>query len=173
MSARLEEILLKTSTLIIILIIAALIGVVGAVYLLQGEETTPSMVVNITEKKPSNLTSTRGGAELVAVQEGPKTAHPGTNVTITCKIKNIGSEAAENITITSQIVERHIDRIGPGEEVEFTVKAYIPTPEEVEEAFGPNATLSNPFFIGGYTVIYHDMKGKHEISSNPLRINLI
>lgn len=46
-------------------------------------------------------------------------------------------------------------------------------PEEVEESFGPNATLSNPFYIGGYTVIYYDIKGKHEISSNPLRINLI
>lgn len=164
---------MKTGTLIIILIIAALIGVVAAVYLLEGGETAPSVVVNMTEEKPSNLTPASGGAELVAIQEGPKTAHPGTNVTITCKIKNIGSEPAENITVTSQIFERQINRIDPSEEVEFTVRAYIPTLEEVEEAFGPNATLSNPFYIGGYTVIYHDIKGEHKISSNPLKINLI
>lgn len=163
---------MKTSTLIIILIIAGLIGIIGAAYLLQGEETKP-IVTNVTQKTPYNVTPARGAAELVAVQEGPKTAQPGTNVTITCKIKNIGSEPAENITVTSQVFEKHIDKINPNEEVEFTVEVYIPTPEEVEESFGPNATLSNPFYIGGYTVIYYDIKGKHEISSNSLRINLI
>lgn len=163
---------MKTSTLTIILIIAGLIGIVAAAYLLQGEETKP-LVVNVTQKTPYNVTPVQGAAELVAIQEGPKTAIPGTNVTITCKIKNIGSEPAENITVTSQIFEKHIDRINPSEKVEFTVEVYIPTPEEVKESFGPNATLSNPFYIGGYTVLYYDIKGKHEINSNPLRINLI
>lgn len=118
---------LKTSTLIIILIIAGLIGIIGAAYLLQGEETKP-IVTNVTQKTPYNVTPARGAAELVAVQEGPKTAQPGTNVTITCKIKNIGSEPAENITVTSQVFEKHIDKINPNEEVEFTVEVYIPTP---------------------------------------------
>jgi len=165
------ESLLKIGTLSIILIVG-LLAAVAAVYFLTREPGTPTVVSNATQENQSNITTT-GAAELVATQEGPETAHPGTNVTITCKIKNLGSGPAENIIITSQLFEKRIERIDPGEEVEFNVSAYIPTPKEVKEGFGPNATLSNPFFIGGYTVIYHDIKGKHEITSNPITIKLI
>lgn len=169
-----EESLLKIGTLSIILIVG-LLAAVAAAYFLTREPETPTVMSNATQKtqeNQSNITTT-GAAELVAIQEGPETAHPGTNVTITCKIKNLGSGPAENIIITSQVFEKRIERINPGEEVKFNVSAYIPTPEEIKESFGPNTTLSNPFFIGGYTVIYHDIKGKHEITSNPITIKLI
>ncbi|BAW31508.1 MAG TPA: CARDB domain-containing protein [Methanothermobacter sp.] len=160
---------MKIGTLTILIV--GLLAVVAAAYLLTKEPGTPTLS-NTTQKTESNVTST-GAAKLVATQEGPETAHPGTNVTITCEIKNVGSEPAENIIVTSQVFEKRIEKINPGEKVKFNISVYIPTLEEVKKDFGPNATLSNPFYIGGYTVIYHDIKGEHQITSNPINIKLI
>ncbi len=142
-------------------------------YLLERKTSTPTIRSNTTQKTQSNISTTRGAAELVATQEGPESAQPGENLVITCKIRNVGSEPAEDITVTSQLFEEHIKRIDPGEEIEFNVNAYIPTLEEVKEGLDPNATLSEPFCIGGCAVIYYDINGRHEIRSNPIEIKLI
>ncbi|MEM4196455.1 MAG: hypothetical protein QW277_04710, partial [Methanothermobacter sp.] len=65
-----------------------------------------------------------GAAKIIATQIGLKSAKPGINVTIKCRIKNKGTGPAKNVTIASQDFERFFDVIGAGKEVEFEAEIY-------------------------------------------------
>ncbi|MCG2828614.1 hypothetical protein [Methanothermobacter sp. K4] len=156
---------MKIFALIAVLLIA---GVSAGVYLFTATgDTGNTEAENLSGKK-----ETSGAARIIATQTGPESARPGTNITVKCRIRNDGAGPARNVKVTSQDFERSFDVIGAGEEVEFQVQIYIPTEEEVKMDFGENATLSNPFFIGGFSVTYTDLSGKHSLNSNSLEIPL-
>jgi len=156
---------MKPVILIAVILIA---GVSAGVYILTATDGNDKTEV----KNLNGKNQTTGTARIVATQRGPETARPGSNITVTCKIKNEGKGPAKNVKVLSQDFERSLDVIEAGEEVEFQVQIYIPTEEEVKEDFGENATLSNPFFIGGFSVTYTDLSGKHSLNSNSLEIPL-
>ncbi|MGB9838465.1 CARDB domain-containing protein [Methanothermobacter sp.] len=156
---------MKIYALILVLLIA---GVSAGFYLFtQTGSTYNREVKNLSEKN-----DTAGSARIIATQTGPESAKPGSDITLKCRIRNDGTGPARNVKVTSQDFERSFDVIGAGEEVEFQVQIHIPTEEEVKIDFGEDAKLSNPFFIGGFSVTYTDSSGKHSLNSNSLEIPL-
>lgn len=112
--------------------------------------------------------------QLVATQKGPVKAYEGEYITIECTVTNNRDEPAYDVQISSQNFDKNLGTIQPGETKTFDEKIYIPTEEEVKKDFGPDATLSNPFFIGSFVVTYKDANGiEHTIRSNSLEIPLI
>lgn len=123
------------------------------------------------------ISSTMGAAfaqQIVATQKGPAKAHKGEYITIQYTIINNGAETVYNTRVTSQDVDKYVGTINPRETRTFKSEFYIPTDEEVKLDFGPDATVSNPFFIGGFAVIYKDANGEeHTVNSNSLEIPLV
>ena len=156
----------KIAILALVVVVAAAAGA----YLLSGPGETAD---NQTAENGTRVNKTIGAAKLVATQSGPESAKPGTNVTITCRIKNTGSGPARKIEVSSQDFDKSFEIIEAGDEVEFQELIYIPTEEEIKMDFGDDATLSNPFFIGGFGVQYTDVTGKHSITANSIEIKLI
>ena len=109
----------------------------------------------------------------MANQTGPATAKKGDNVNITYTVLNNGNEPVFNVKISSQDFQQTIGTLQPGETRTFNNKLHIPTDQEVQQDFGANATVSNPFYIGGFSVSFNDASGaKHSILSNSISINL-
>ena len=120
-----------------------------------------------------NTTSSAKAVDVVANQTGPATAKKGDNVTITYSVLNNGNESVFNVKISSQDFQQTIGTLQPGETRTFNNKLHIPTDQEVQQDFGANATVSNPFYIGGFSVSFNDASGaKHSILSNSISINL-
>lgn len=136
----------------------------------QGNNTTQQN--NTTVQQNATNTSAKT-VDVVAVQSGPATAHKGDNVTITYKVTNNGNEQVANVKISSQDFEQNVGTIKPGETRTFSQNLHIPTDQEVQQDFGANATVSNPFYIGGFSVSFIDTSGaKHSVLSNSLSITL-
>lgn len=109
-----------------------------------------------------------------ATQKGPETAKKGMNVTIQYIVSNKGTENVTNVHIISQGIEQIVGTLKPGETKTYTSQLYIPTDAEVQEDFGINSTVSNPFFIGSFNVKFNDAKGnEHSIMSNSIEIKLV
>ncbi len=129
-------------------------------------------VQNNTTQAQNNTNVTKA-VDVVAVQKGPETAKKGMNVTIQYEVTNKGNETVYNVQIDSQDFEKALGTLKPGETRKGDTTIYIPTDAEVQEDFGPNATVSNPFFIGGFSVKFNDAKGsKHTVLSNSIEIKL-
>jgi len=111
--------------------------------------------------------------DVIATQKGPSQASKGENITIEYLITNNGNQAIYQVSVSDQNFYRFLGTIKPGETKKFTEKVYIPTDKEVQEDFGPDATVPNPFFIGGVGVSYQDASGnQYTINSNSLDIPL-
>jgi cytochrome c biogenesis protein ResB len=109
----------------------------------------------------------------VATQTGPATAHKGDNVTITYSVLNNGNDSVFNVKISSQDFQQTVDTLKPGETRTFQTQMHIPTDQEVQQDFKSNATVPNPFYIGGFSVSFTDASGaKHSVLSNSMNINL-
>lgn len=122
----------------------------------------------------TNVTQNATAQDVVAIQSGPSTAHKGENVNIKCNVTNTGNNSVSNVKARSQNFDRNLGTINPGETREFQSVLYIPTDQDVKNDFGPNATVSNPFLIGGFVVTYQDAIGSETtINSNSLRIPLV
>jgi len=123
------------------------------------------------------ISSTMGAAfsqQIVATQKGPIKAHKGEYITIQYTIINNGAETVYDASINSQNLDEYLGTLNPGDRRTFKSRFYIPTDEEVKQDFGPDATVSNPFFIGGFAVIYKDANGEeHTVNSNSLEIPLV
>ncbi|MGF7117115.1 hypothetical protein [Methanobacterium oryzae] len=120
-----------------------------------------------------NSTSVKA-INVIATQKGPETAKKGMNVTIQYTVSNKGSENVTNVSIVSQGIEQTIGTLKSGETKTYTSQLYIPTDAEVQEDFGINSTVSNPFFIGGFNVKFNDANGnEHSIMSNSIEIKLV
>lgn len=112
--------------------------------------------------------------DVTAIQKGPATAKKGENITITYKINNNGNADIYNVSVAEQDFYKFLGTIKAGQSKTFKEKIYIPTDKEVKEDFGPDATVSNPFYIGGVAVSYQNANGeKFGINSNSLSIPLI
>lgn len=112
--------------------------------------------------------------KIVATQSGPAKAQQGTNITINYSIANTGNQAVYNVKALDQSFTTNIGTLKPGQTKSYSYTLYIPTNKEVQEDFDPNATVSNPFFIGGFSVTYTESNGsKHTLNANSLEIKLV
>ena len=125
-----------------------------------------SNVTATTSNKTANI-------KIVASQSGPASAVQGDNVTIKYSVSNTGGQIVYDVKATSQDFDTTIGTLKPGETKNFQYTLHIPTDKEVQEDFGSNATVSNPFFIGGFGVSYTDSSGStHTINANSIEIKL-
>jgi cytochrome c biogenesis protein ResB len=110
---------------------------------------------------------------VIAIQKGPNDAFKGENITIQYTITNNGNQSIYNVSVMDQNFYKFLDTLQPGESQKFEEQIYIPTDQEVKEDFGSNATVSNPFFIGGVAVSYQDAVGNtYTVNSNSISIPL-
>lgn len=157
----------KIGIVFIIAIVSLVIFASGCTQ--QGNQTAQQNNTTVQH----NTTSAKA-IDVVATQKGPETAKKGMNVTIQYEVSNKGSENVYNVQIDSQDFEQNIGTIKPGETKKGNARVYIPTDAEVQADFGPDATVSNPFFIGGFSVKFNSAKGaKHTTHSNSIEIKLV
>lgn len=154
----------------IVLIIAILAVVVFASGCTQQNNNT---TVQNNTTQPQNTTNVTNATNVVAVQKGPETAKKGMNVTIQYEVTNNGNETVFNVQINSQNFGQAVGTLKPGETKKYTSQWAIPTDAEVQQDFGSNATVPNPFPIGGFGVTFNDANGGiHSILSNSIEIKL-
>ena len=160
---------------LIVIIIVLIIG--GAVaYTFMASPVKPSNNTSVIDNS-SNITATTSNKtaaiKINASQTGPASAVQGDNVTIKYSVSNNGGQTVYNVKATSQDFETTIGTLKPGETKNYQYTLHIPTDQEVQEDFGPNATVSNPFFIGGFGVSYTDSSGStHTLNANSIEIKL-
>lgn len=132
---------------------------------------------SVISNSSSNVTATTSNKtaniKIVASQSGPASAVQGDNVTIKYSVSNTGTQSVYNIKAISQDFDTTIGTLKPGETKDYQYTLHIPTNKELQEDFGANATVSNPFFIGGFGVSYTDSSGlSHTLNSNSIEIKL-
>lgn len=178
---------------LIIVIIIAICGV--SAFLLTQDHTTNNGVDNGTNTGnntanntvnnnnhtnnktiPSGNTNHKGITDqngVTASLNGPMYSAEGKSVKITCKITNNANETITNVNGADQLFSHNFGTIAPGESKTFTTTVHIPTAAQLEADFGPGASISNPFYIGGYSVTY-DLNGENfQFNSNALEIKLV
>lgn len=154
--------------MIVIIILVA--GVVAFNYMGSTPSNNNTTVNNVTTNT-SNVTTE---IKVVANQTGPLTAKKGDNITINYTISNLGQQEVFNVKTNDQNFETTIGSLKAGETQNFQYKLHIPTDEEIQQDFDPNATVANPFFIGGFGVSFTDLNGStHTINANSLEIKLV
>jgi hypothetical protein len=136
--------------------------------------STP-IVNNTTEKNvTTNTSNVTSEIKIVANQSGPASAKKGDSVTIKYSISNKGGQTVYNVKAHGQDFETTIGTLKAGETKNYEYKLHIPTDEEVQADFGENATVENPFFIGGFGVTFTDSNGsKRTINANSIEIKLV
>jgi hypothetical protein len=156
-----------------------LLGIIGLLVLVvmasgctnqNDNQTTP---VNNSTNSSTNNTSTVKSVDVSAKMTGPATATKGSTVTLNCSVTNKGSKPVQNVLAHSQEIDKNLGTLNAGQTKTFTWNIYIPTDKEIQEDFGDDATVSNPFYIGGFAVTFTDSNGsKHTLNSNSLEIKL-
>ncbi|MGZ7048477.1 MAG: hypothetical protein ACXVHO_00555 [Methanobacterium sp.] len=133
------------------------------------QNNNTSVQNNTTQQNATNAKA----IDVLAIQKGPETAKKGMNVTIQYEVRNNGTETVNNVQIRSQEFQQTVGTLNPGESRTYNSKVEIPTDAEVQQDFGSNATVSNPFFIGGFVVTFNDAAGNnHSVTSNSIEIKL-
>jgi len=161
----------KITALIVVVIVLLVAGVVAFSLTGSNNNTNNSTILNSSQNQSSNSSVV---VKIVANQTGPETAKKGDNVTINYTVSNQGSAAVYNMKISSQTLEKTIGTLNVNETKNYSYLLHIPTDEEVQEDFGANATVSNPFFIGGFAVSFTDSNGSiHTINANSIEIKLV
>jgi len=160
----------KIIALILIIIVLLVAGAFALTYKAPTTVNNNTTVNNVT----ANSSNATADIKILANQTGPATAKKGDNVTINWTISNKGSQTAYNVKGTAQNFDTTVGTLTPGETKSYQYTIHIPTDAEVQQDFGPNATVSNPFFIGGFSVSYTNSDGStHAITSNSIEINLV
>ncbi len=112
--------------------------------------------------------------DVVAIQKGPASAVKGETITLTYTITNNGNEPIYNVMVSSQEFDKSLGTIEAGQSKNFTEKITIPTDKQVQEDYEPDATVPNPFYIGGVGVSYQDANGNSfNTESNSIEIPLV
>ena len=157
--------------IVIVLLIA---GVAAYTYMASSVKiSNNTSVINNSSNVTATTSNKTASIKLVASQTGPASAVKGDNVTIKYNVSNTGEQIAYNVKATSQDFDTTIGTLKPGETKSYQYTLHIPTDKEVQEDFGSNATVSNPFFIGGFGVSYTDSSGStHTINANSIEIKL-
>lgn len=161
----------KIVLILVIIVFALVIGVLGLIQ----QNNQASQVNNTVNNTTVQQNSTPAKAiDIIAVQKGPATAKKGQNVTMQYEVSNNGYETVYNVTISSQQFGQKVGTLKSGETKRYTHSLYIPTDAENKADFGPGATISNPFYIGGFAVLFIDAKGSnHTVHSNNITIKLV
>lgn len=160
----------RITALIVIVIILLVAGVVAFTYKSPAVTNNNTTVNNVS----TNTTNKTEQIKVVANQTGPATAKKGENVTINYTVSNQGNEIVNNVKAQDQNFENTIGSLKPGETKNYQYQLHIPTDKEVQEDFGPNGTVSNPLFVGGFAVSFTSLNGtSHTINANSLEIKLI
>jgi CARDB len=151
-----------------------LIGGVVAYTYIAAPAKNNTTTVNNNNLNTTTSTKTVADINIVANQTGPATAKKGDNVTINYSVSNKGGQVVNNVKIHDQNFDTTIGTLNPGETKTYQYTLHIPTDKEVQEDFGSNSTVSNPFSIGGFGVSFTDSNGSsHTINSNSLEIKLV
>jgi hypothetical protein len=156
-----------------IIMFAMLIVVLASGCTQQGnqDQSNTSAPQNEVKNPVSNETA---AIKILATQNGPATAHKGQNVTINYNVTNNGTQSVYNVKVHDQNFDKTLGTIKPGENKKFQHSLYIPTDEQVKADFGSDATVSNPFVVGGFGVSFQDANGsKHSVTASSLEIKLI
>ncbi len=158
-----------------IVVVLLIGGVVAYTYMASPVKTSNN--TSVISNSSSNVTATTSNKtaniKIVASQSGPASAVQGDNVTIKYSVSNTGTQSVYNIKAISQDFDTTIGTLKPGETKDYQYTLHIPTNKELQEDFGANATVSNPFFIGGFGVSYTDSSGSsHTLNSNSIEIKL-
>ncbi len=162
----------KIIALIVVVIVLLVAGVVA--FSLTGNNNMTNNNSTIANNSQNTVSNSSGAVKVVAKQSGPETAQKGNNVTINYTVSNEGSAAVQNVKISSQNFDNTIGTLNVNESKSYSYILHIPTDKEVQEDFGPNATVSNPFYIGGFGVSFTDSSGSiHSINANSLEIKLV
>jgi hypothetical protein len=164
----------KIIALIVIVIVLLISGVLAYTYMASPIKTdNNTTVINNSSNMSSTTSNKTADIKIIANQTGPSSAVQGDNVTIKYNVSNMGGQIVYNVKATSQDFETTIGTLNPGETKNYQYTLHIPTDKEVQEDFGPNATVSNPFFIGGFGVSYTDSSGStHTLNANSIEIKL-
>jgi len=153
--------------------ILAILGILMVVVFVSGCTNQNNNQTNTSNTTNTPNTSTVKAFDVKATQTGPSTAKKGTSVTINGSVTNHGSASVTDVKASGQDFTRNLGTINPGQTKTFTYQAYIPTDKEVQADFGANATVSDPFHIGGFAVTCTDSKGSiRTLNSNNLNIKL-
>lgn len=161
----------KIIALIVVVIVLLVAGVVAFSLTGSNNNTNNSTIANNSSSTGSNSSVV---VKVVAKQTGPETAKKGDNVTINYTVSNEGSGAVQNVKISSQNFDNTIGTLNANETKNYSYTLHIPTDAEVQEDFGPNSTVSNPFYIGGFAVSFTDSTGSiHSINANSIEIKLV
>lgn len=161
----------KIIALIVVVIVLLVAGVVAFSLTGSNNNTNNSTIANNSSTTGSNSSVV---VKVVAKQTGPETAQKGDNVTINYTVSNEGSAAVQNVKISSQNFDNTIGTLNANETKNYSYTLHIPTDAEVQEDFGPNSTVSNPFYIGGFAVSFTDSTGSiHSINANSIEIKLV
>jgi cytoskeletal protein RodZ len=158
----------------VIVIVLLIGGVVAYTYMASPVKTSNNTSVISNSSNVTATTSNKtANIKIVASQTGPASAVQGNNATVKYSVSNTGGQIVYNVKATSQDFDTTIGTLKPGETKNYQYTLHIPTDKEVQEDFGPNATVSNPFFIGGFGVSYTDSSGStHTINANSIEIKL-
>jgi hypothetical protein len=158
----------------IMIIFAMLTVVVLASGCTQQENQDLSNTTSSQNEVKNPVSNGTAAIDILATQHGPTIAHKGQNVTINYRVSNHGTQSVYNVKVHDQNFDKTLGTINPGENKKFQHHLYIPTDEQVKADFGPNATVANPFFVGGFTVSFQDVNGsKHSITARSLKIKLV
>lgn len=156
--------------ILIVVIIIATLGL-SAFLLTQNPKTT--VEVNNTNNTTNNSKISQKNGSVVAILEGPKSAKEGDNIQLVWKITNNLGVPITNVQGTDQNQIHNFDKINPGETKTYSFSVPIPSLKNIKEDFGSNATISNPFYIGGFNVKYFANGAEHSINSNSIEIKLV
>ncbi|MCE7697566.1 MAG: hypothetical protein K8E24_001480 [Methanobacterium paludis] len=166
----------KIIILILVIFICLIAGAAAIVFTTNTVNNGIAQEQNTTQTDESNTSNTTvSGIQVLATQKGPSTAHKGDNITINYTIANTGSQTVYNVkALEQEFGVKTLGTLKAGESKNFQNTIHIPTDEEVREDFGPNATVSNPYYIGGFAVMYTDAKGStYSLNANKLEIKLV
>lgn len=172
---------------LIIVIVVAICGM--SAFLLTQETAVDNNGTNnnVTNTTVNNTTSNNGSTPtgntnhkgvtdqngVTASLNGPKSSSEGKTVQLTWKITNGGNETISEVSAIDQSNSQEFGSIAPGESKSVTFSLNIPTVNGLEQDFGPGASISNPFYIGGYSVTYNLNGTQFQFNANALEINLV
>lgn len=110
---------------------------------------------------------------VTASLNGPISSSEGKTVQLTWKIINSGNESISSVSAIDQLNSHEFGTMAPGESKSFTVSLRIFTLKSLRQDFGPDVIISNPHYIGGYSVTY-DLNGiQFQFNANALKIKLV
>jgi len=170
---------------LIIIIVIAICGI-SAFLLTQSNEVnnianntiSNQTMDNVTNSKNINNSTTTFNGDtdennITASLNGPKYSSEGNTVNLKWKITNNGNDTITNVIAEDQSSSHNFGSLAPGESKTYSVSMNIPTLAQLREDFGPDATISNPFSIGGYSITYMLNGEQFQFNSNSLEIKLI